>query len=77
MTPKWEYFSARSFLKPMNEGKSEASFTLNTESSTEQLSQVIFEGSLEDLLQDENSRISLAPGSSSNSIVSSRSLISP
>lgn len=73
VTPKWEYFSACSFLKPVNDVFNEGSFQHLCETSTEQLSQVVFEGSLEDLLQDQNSRISPAPGPSSNSNDYSRS----
>ncbi|KAK4325315.1 hypothetical protein Pmani_004096 [Petrolisthes manimaculis] len=68
VTPKWEYFSACSFLKPMNDGNNEASFQL----PSEPLSEVVFEGSVEDLLEDQGQKLELSPipWSNSNSITS-------
>ncbi|KAK4327415.1 hypothetical protein Pmani_002080 [Petrolisthes manimaculis] len=61
VTPKWEYFSACSFLKPMKDGNSEASFQL----PREPLSEVVFEGSVED--QGQNTKLSPIPWSNSSS----------
>ncbi|KAK3875202.1 hypothetical protein Pcinc_019901 [Petrolisthes cinctipes] len=67
VTPKWEFFSACSFLQVPCDSKGEPSFELSSAPAPEP--EVVYEGSIENLMGDEVLHISSSPqpGSSSTS----------